>query len=288
MKFGFVRAHRCEFNVTRLCGTLQISRSGFYASRRRLESRRSRDRRVLLESIRRIHDEVDQVYGAPRVHRELRERGLPFGRHRVARLMRAEGLRARRRRRRRPRTTDSRHALPVAPNVLEQKFVAQKPNSVWLGDITYIGTGEGWLYLAVLLDLFSRRVVGWAMDRVIDRRLTLRALRMALAQRIPSPGLLHHTDRGSQYASTDYQIELERSGMLCSMSRKGNCYDNAVAESFFATLKTELVNHRRWTTREEAQAELFEYIEAFYNRRRRHSALGYRSPVEYENVMKLC
>jgi transposase InsO family protein len=201
--------------------------------------------------------------------------------------MRAAGLRARRRPRRRPRTTDSGHALPVSPNVLAQRFTAALPNRVWVGDITYVPTGEGWLYLAVLVDLYSRRVVGWALDRVIDRSLVLRALAMALDRRKPASKLLHHTDRGSQYASTDYQLELEAAGLRCSMSRRGNCYDNAVAESFFATLKKERVHHRRWRTREQAQSDLFEYIEGFYNLRRRHSALGYRSPVEYEEAMRV-
>jgi transposase InsO family protein len=218
--------------------------------------------------------------------RELRAEGHRCGRHRVARIMRAAGLRARRRPRRRPRTTDSRHALPVAPNVLAQDFQVETPDRVWVGDITYVPTGEGWLYLAVLLDLCSRRVVGWALDRTIDRSLTLRALAMALQRRRPGSELLHHTDRGSQYAATDYQLELEAARIRCSMSRKGNCYDNAVAESFFATLKKEHVHHRRWRTRDEARSDLFEYIEGFYNHRRRHSALGYRSPVEYEEMLK--
>jgi transposase InsO family protein len=281
-----VKAHRQEVKVVRLCRTLGVSRSGFYAFRRRPEGVRSRERRALLGVIRRIHEEVDQVYGAPRMLQELRAEGHRCGRHRVARIMRAAGLRARRRPRRRPRTTDSRHALPVAPNVLAQDFQVETPDRVWVGDITYVPTGEGWLYLAVLLDLCSRRVVGWALDRTIDRSLTLRALAMALQRRRPGSELLHHTDRGSQYAATDYQLELEAARIRCSMSRKGNCYDNAVAESFFATLKKEHVHHRRWRTRDEARSDLFEYIEGFYNHRRRHSALGYRSPVEYEEMLK--
>jgi len=281
-----VKAHRREVRVARLCRVLGVSRSGFYASGRRPEGVRSRERKQLLGVIRRIHDDVDQVYGAPRMLRELRADGHRCGRHRVARIMRAAGLRARLRPRRRPRTTDSRHALPVAPNVLAQAFRSESPDRVWVGDITYVPTGEGWLYLAVLLDLCSRRVVGWALDRTIDRSLTLRALAMALLRRKPGSELLHHTDRGSQYAATDYQLELEAARIRCSMSRKGNCYDNAVAESFFATLKKERVHHRRWRTRDEARSDLFEYIEGFYNRRRRHSALGYRSPVEYEETLK--
>jgi putative transposase len=281
-----MEAYRKEMGVTRLSRVLSVSRSGFYAWRRRPEGVRSRERRELLGAIRKIHEEVDQVYGAPRMVRELRADGHRCARHRVARIMRSAGLRARRRLGRRPRTTDSKHALPVAPNVLSQKFTVEVPDRVWVGDITYLRTGEGWLYLAVLLDLYSRRVVGWALDRNIDRSLALRALTMALDRRRPDPALLHHTDRGSQYASTDYQLELEEAGLRCSMSRKGNCYDNAVAESFFATLKKELAHHRRWRTRDEATPAIFEYIEGFYNRRRRHSALGYRSPVEYEEAMR--
>jgi transposase InsO family protein len=281
-----MEAYRKEVSVARLGRVLGVSRSGFYAWRRRPEGVRSRERKELLGVIRRIHEEVDQVYGAPRMARELHAEGLRCGRHRVARIMRAAGLRARRKPRRRPRTTDSRHALPVAPNVLAQEFQVERPDRVWVGDITYVPTGEGWLYLAVLLDLCSRRVVGWAIDRTIDRSLTLRALTMALERRKPGSELLHHTDRGSQYAATDYQLELEAARIRCSMSRKANCYDNAVAESFFATLKKERVHHRRWRTRDEARSDLFEYIEGFYNLRRRHSALGYRSPVEYEEAMK--
>jgi transposase InsO family protein len=281
-----MEAHRKEVSVARLGRVLGVSRSGFYAFRRRPEGVRSRERQELLGAIRRIHEDVEQVYGAPRMLRELRAEGHRCGRHRVARIMRAAGLRARRRPRRRPRTTDSRHALPVAPNVLAQDFQVETPDRVWVGDITYVPTGEGWLYLAVLLDLCSRRVVGWALDRTIDRSLTLRALAMALQRRKPGSELLHHTDRGSQYAATDYQLELEAARIRCSMSRKGNCYDNAVAESFFATLKKEHVHHRRWRTRDEARSDLFEYIEGFYNHRRRHSALGYRSPVEYEEMLK--
>jgi putative transposase len=256
-----MEAHRKEVCVARLGRVLGVSRSGFYAWRRRPEGVRSQERKQLLGAIRRIHEDVDQVYGAPRMLRELRADGHCCGRHRVARIMRAAGLRARRRSRRRPRTTDSRHALPVAPNVLAQEFRSETPDRVWVGDITYVPTEEGWLYLAVLLDLCSRRVVGWALDRTIDRSLTLHALAMALDRRKPGRELLHHTDRGSQYAATDYQLELEAARIRCSMSRKGNCYDNAVAESFFATLKKERVHHRRWRTRDEARSDLFEYIE---------------------------
>jgi transposase InsO family protein len=191
---------------------------------------------------------------------------------------------AARQKRRWVRTTDSRHGLPVAPNVLQRDFSPDKPNSTWATDITYIWTAEGWLYLAAVLDLFSRRVVGWAMSQSIDTLLVLSALNMALEQRQPTEGLVHHSDQGSQYASTDYQKALKASGLQCSMSRKGNCWDNAVAESFFSTLKTELVYLTHFTTRQQARSEIFEYIEVFYNRQRRHSTLGYLSPVEYERA----
>lgn len=286
MRFSFIGRHRSEHSVALLCRVLRVSRSGFYAWRTRPESRRSKQKRRLLAAIREIHADVDQLYGSPRMHRELLEAGHRCGRHRVARLMRKAGLHARRKPRRRPRTTDSVHALPVAPNVLERQFSIELPDRAWVGDITYIPTQEGWLYLAVLLDLCSRRVVGWAMDRRIDRQLAMRALAMARGHRQPDPGLVHHTDRGSQYASSDYQVELERAAFRCSMSRKGDCYDNAVAESFFATLKKELVHHHNWRSRAEAMTAIFRYIEVFYNRQRKHSTLGYRSPVDYERLMK--
>ena len=286
MRFRFIAQARHP-GVRRLCQALAVSRSGYYAWRRRPQSRRAHERERLLAEIRSLHAESDQAYGAPRIHQELCAAGQRTGRHRIARLMRAAGLRARRRRRRFPRTTDSRHALPVAPNVLGQRFRVEGPNQVWAGDITYLPTDEGWLYLAVLLDLFSRRVVGWAMDRGLTRALTLQALRMALLLRRPAAGLVHHSDRGSQYAATDYQLVLERVGFVCSMSRTGNCYDNAVVESFFSTLKTELAQHRRWRTRAQARSDVFAWIEGFYNRRRRHSTLGYHSPVDYENLMRV-
>jgi transposase InsO family protein len=207
--------------------------------------------------------------------------GTRVGKHRVARLMRENGLRGRRKRRFR-HTTDSNHAMPIAPNTLARAFAVNAPNEVWVTDITYIPTGEGWLYLAAILDLFSRRVVGWSMSERITRQLTLDALTMALRARTPPRGLLHHSDRGSQYASADYRTALHAAGIECSMSRKGNCWDNAVAESFFATLKTELVHEADWGTRAAARSAIFEYLEVFYNRRRRHSSIDYVSPEEFE------
>jgi transposase InsO family protein len=220
-------------------------------------------------------------YGAPRIHRELRAAGLHVSRKRVVRLMGELGLKARRKRRFKA-TTDSNHAMPVAENVLDRKFEVDAPNVAWVTDITYVWTSEGWLYLAAILDLFSRRVVGFAMSERIDRALVLQALTAAVGRRAPNAGLVHHSDRGSQYASNDYQAALDALGVVCSMSRKGNCWDNAVGESFFATVKTELVYQRRFATREEAREAIFEFIEVFYNRQRRHSSIGYLSPVDYE------
>jgi putative transposase len=275
MRFRFIRDHRASFPVRPMCRALGVSASGFYDWLRQPQGRRADTDRELVREIQAIHAESRSTYGCPRIHAELRHRGRRVGRKRVARLMRASGLQARRKRRFRA-TTDSRHNHPVAPNLLAQRFEATRPDEVWLSDITYIPTAEGWLYLAVILDLFTRQVVGWAMDQEMPQELTLRALAMAVARRHPRPGLIHHSDRGSQYAATAYQKALREHGIRCSMSRKGNCWDNAPAESFFGTLKTELVHRCRYATREEARHDVFEYMEIFYNRRRRHSALGAR------------
>jgi transposase InsO family protein len=279
VKFGFIDAKKACYPVALLCRHLGVSRSGYYAWAQRPESERDKSDRALSVEVLAVHQESRSRYGSPRVHAELRARGQRVARKRVARLMRQQGLRARPRRRF-VRTTDSAHSQPVAPNTLDRKFEPQQPHSTWVGDITYVWTAEGWLYLAVLLDLFSRKVVGWAMSERIDRELVLCALNMALLGH-PAPAL-HHSDRGSQYASEDYRRLLEQRGIACSMSRKGNCWDNAVAESFFSTLKQELVYLSTFKTRQEAKLALFEYIEVFYNRKRRHSSLGYLSPVEYE------
>ena len=282
MRYRFVEAEKASYPVALMCRVLKVSRGGYYAWRRRPESTRScRDRKLLVD-IRAAHKASRRTYGSPRMHRELTEQGHTVGRHRVARLMRQDGLRGRRRRRFRT-TTQSNHAHPVAPNQLERQFAAAAPDRVWVTDITYVWTLEGWLYLCVILDLYSRRVVGWAMDKRIDQALTLRALRMALAARAPAAGLVHHSDRGSQYAAKAYRRLLKANQVACSMSRKGDCWDNAVAESFFATLKVELVHERTFYTREQARREIFEYIEGFYNRVRRHSHLGYLSPAAYEH-----
>lgn len=282
MKFAFIHAEKALFPVATLCRHLEVSRSGYYAWAARPESSRKRSDRALAVAVAAVHHESKRRYGSPRVHRELRARGHRVGEKRVARLMRQEGLAARSKKRF-VRTTDSRHAHPVAENILARDFHPQEPNAKWAGDITYVWTAEGWLYLAVVLDLFSRRVVGWAVSERIDRQLVLAALGSALHGR-PAP-LLHHSDRGSQYASEDYRRALKEKGITCSMSRKGNCWDNACVESFFSSLKMELVYEGDvFPTRAAASSALFEYVELFYNRRRRHSALGYVSPAEYERA----
>lgn len=276
-----IRAHRGHFPLGLMCRMLEVSRAGVYAAARRGPSRRAQANAGVRAEIRTIHATSRQTYGSPRVHAELRAQGRRCGRHRVARLMRAEGLQARRRRRFRL-TTQSRHGHPIAANVLARRFAVGAPNQVWAGDLTYLPTREGWLYLAVLLDLGSRRVIGWAVRPTLERGLTLAALEMALAQRRPAPGALHHSDRGSQYACTEYRARLATHRIAPSMSRTGDCWDNAVVESFLGTLKTELVEGADWATRAEAEAAVGEYLEEWYNRQRRHSALGYVSPVVYE------
>ena len=281
MRFAFIEVEKAWFPVTMMCRVLEVSRAGFYAWRRRPEAVRVVEDRRLAVEVASIHAESRQRYGSPRVHAELRERGKKTSRKRVARLMRQQGLRARHKRRFRT-TTDSAHEFPVAPNRLKRKFEVDAPNTAWVTDITYIWTREGWLYLAVILDLFSRRVVGWAMSEKITRQLALAALTMALSRRQPPRGLIHHSDRGSQYASSEYRRLLAANNIVCSMSRRGDCWDNAVAESFFSTLKLELVYESDWAIRAEARPAIFEYLEAFYNRERRHSSLGYLSPVAFE------
>jgi transposase InsO family protein len=283
MRFVFIQAHARIWHVTTMCRVLQVSRAGYYAWRARPLCERVKTDRVLTAKIREIHEQVDQRYGSPRVRQELKALGLPCGKHRAARLMRAAGLRAKSAPRYRV-TTQSVHTAPVAPNVLDRQFGLAhhpRPNQAWAGDITYIPTGEGWLYLAVLLDLASRRVVGWALRTRLTQDLTLAALRMALTHR-GARGGLHHSDRGVQYASAAYQHLLAGAGWTSSMSRVGDCWDNAVVESFFATLTKELLVDRDFATRAEANRALFEFIELWYNRRRRHSTLGYRTPVQYE------
>lgn len=283
MIFRFIRNHEKEYPVFVMCRVLGVSRGGYYGWRRRPESRRQRWDRFLRLRIREIHRESRGTYGILRVRRELRGEGVHCSRKRVARLMREDGLKAKVRKKFKA-TTDSRHGMPVAENLLDRKFFPEGPNRVWASDITYIWTKEGWLYLAVVLDLYSRSVVGWSMGERIDRKLVLDALKMAVKRRKPPRDLVHHSDRGSQYASREFRDSLEEYGMVCSMSRKGNCWDNAPVESFFGTLKQELVHHQKYRNRWQARQSLFEYIERFYNRRRLHSTLGYRTPVQFEEA----
>ena len=281
MKFRFIQGHRDRFPIRRMCRALGVSPSGYYAFMGRPESRRVREDRRLLVEIKAIHRSSRGTYGSPRVHAHMKAQGTSHSRKRIARLMRQGDIRAKQKRKFKA-TTDSSHGYPVAPNLLKRKFMAQGPNQKWVADITYIATGEGWLYLAAIMDLYSRRIVGWSMSGSISRQLALDALEMAAGRRHPGPGLLHHSDRGGQYASDEYQEKLDSYGMKCSMSRKANCWDNAAMESWFHTLKVELVNHRYYQSRRQAKADIFEYIEVFYNHRRSHSALGYRPPAEYE------
>lgn len=270
------------FEVGLMCKTLRISRSGFYTWLDRPESDRAREDRRLTALIQGAFEESRRTYGSPRVHAVLQHRDVRCGENRVARLMKKHGLRPKLKKKFRVQTTDSNHDNPIAPNLLDQNFEAERPNQIWVSDITYIPTDEGWLYLASTMDLFSRAVVGWSMSASLKAISATASLRMAIERRSPSAGLLHHSDRGVQYTSDEFRKALKNHGMVSSMSRKGNCYDNAVKESFFHTLKTELVVHEHYRTRAEARASIFEYIEAFYNRQRLHSSLGYMSPVDFE------
>lgn len=283
MKFDWIRVQKAFHAVRTLCRVLDVSRSGFYAWSRRPASSRSIDDSRIVAEVAAVFDEHKGRYGSVRITRELRASGVRVGRHRVRRLMRQAAMRVRCRRRW-VRTTDSRHQHPIAPNLLARNFTVDAPNRAWVADITYLPTKAGWLYLAVVLDLYSRAVVGWSMSRRIDGKLTLDALEAALMRRTVEPGLIAHSDRGSQYAATEYQKRLQRHGMVCSMSRKGDCWDNAVVESFFATLKLELLGEDVFVDQPSAQRLVFEYIEAYYNRRRRHSTLGYVSPASYESA----
>jgi transposase InsO family protein len=286
VKFAFVKAHRDAWPVGTLCDVLGVARSGYYAWGRRAAagpSARRRRRDELAAKVKAVHAENRGVYGSPRVCRVLAARGEPACENTVAKVMREEGIRARAKRTFVPRTTDSAHAGPVAPNTLGRDFAAAAPDRKWAADITYVPTGEGWLYVAGVIDLCTRRLVGWAMADHMRADLVADALTMAVARRgPPPPGLLHHSDRGSQYAADDYQRLLAAHGITCSMSGRGDCWDNAVMESFWATLKTELVHLQQYATRDEARRSIFEYVEVFYNRTRLHSALGYLSPEQFE------
>jgi len=289
LRYAVITRHRGEFEVRLMCRVLEVSPSGYYASRKRPSSWHALIDEVLMARVRIIHEASNETYGAPRVHRELQAEGLPASPKRVARLMREEGLVARPRKRPRVSTTDSNHDHPIAPNVLAREFDVNGVgiNRVWVADITHIPTREGTFYLATVLDLGSRRCVGWAMRDTLEVELALSALRMARAARVPEPGLIHHSDRGSQYTSGDYRAELAAHGMVASMSGKGDCYDNAVAESFFSTLEFELLMQNDWHTRDDARRAIFAYIETWYNRKRRHSTLGYLSPADYEQQLQV-
>ena len=282
MKFAFVRDHLAEYPTPASCKVLGVSRSGYYRWRTAGPSAGQSRREGLAAKIQAVHRAHRQVYGSPRIAAALRAAGEKVCRNTVAKIMRENGLRAKGKRAFVPRTTDSRHAQPVAPNLLERDFTAAAPNRKWVTDITYVPTDQGWLYLAGVLDLHSRRVVGWAMAEHLETPLVRDALRMALGRRSVGPGLVHHSDRGVQYCSDAYQDLLREAGIQASMSRRGDCYDNAAMESFWSTLKTELVHGEHYVTREQARASIFEYIEVFYNRKRLHSSLGYVSPEAFE------
>lgn len=283
MRFAFVKAYRRRWPAAVICRVLRVTRSGFYAWLKRKPSARQVRQETLLARIRVAYAENRELYGSPRVHRALLVDGEVVSRNTVAKLMRAAKIRAKTRRRFVPRTTDSTHAKPIADNVLNRDFAAESLDRKWIADITYVPTDQGWLYLAAVLDCFSRKVVGWAMADHMETELVSDALQMALQHRQPDGRkLLHHSDRGVQYASDDYQHLLAQHGITVSMSGRGDCYDNAMMESFFATLKTELIHQQRYATREQARQSIFEYVEVFYNRKRLHSSLGYVSPESFE------
>ena len=274
-----------EYPINRLCLVFAVSRSGYYAWSQAIASPRVRRDCELRAKIAAVHQQSRETYGSPRITAELRAQNEPVGRHRVARLMRQDGLRGRQKRRYRVHTTDSRHSHPIAPNRLATLPAPTQPNQVWVSDLTYVPTDEGWLYVAGVLDRYSRYLVGWAMGSTLDTAVPLAALRMALRRRKPARGLIHHSDRGVQYASADYRSVLAEHGLVASMSRKGNCYDNAAMEAFWSSLKNELVYRRHFASRAQARTAIFDYIEAFYNRSRLHSSLGYKSPLDYESTL---
>lgn len=285
MKYACIARHEGEHAVRLMCRVLAVAPAGYYRWLAHGPSAHAIADAALLVRVREAFHDSDDTYGAPRIHRDLRDEGVHVGKKRVASVMRRNGLVARARRAW-VHTTDSAHAYPIAENVLDRQFAIAEPDRVWVSDITYVPTRLGFLFLAVVIDLASRRVVGWAMREDMTAALALGALRTALAARRPAPGLLHHSDRGVQYACGAYRQLLEANGLRASMSRKGNCWDNAVAESFFATLEWELIARRDWRSPDEARQDIFEYIETWYNRRRRHSSLGYRSPAQYETQLR--
>jgi transposase InsO family protein len=283
MRYAFIDAKKAEYPVSRMCNVLSVSQSGYHAWKRRALSLRRRHDLVLSARVHMAFRLSHETYGSPRMVHELREQGFAVGRRRIARLMRESGLKARQKRRF-TRTTDSAHAFPIAPNLIAQHFDTDAPNRKWGSDITYVWTREGWLYLAVVIDLYARRVIGWAVSERLHADLALSALNKAIIMRGVHAGLIHHSDRGSQYCANTYQAKLRKNGIAISMSGKGNAYDNAMVESFFKTLKTELVWRAKFNTRQEATSAIARYIDGFYNPSRRHSALGYISPVQFEKL----
>ena len=286
MKFGFIAKHRGIWPVDAQCEALGVSRSGFYAWSTRPESERSRTDRAILQTIRSCFIASDSTYGARRMLTDVRAAGHICGRERVTRLMRYAALRARPKRRAKPVDSVERQEHMISPNVLDREFTAQGPNQKWVADFTYIWTHEGWLFVAVVLDLFTRRVVGWAMQNSMTAKLVTDALLMAVWRRGPAHSLMHHSDQGSQYTSEDFQRLLKALGIICSMSRSGNVWDNAVMESFFSTMKIERCHRKNYRTRDEARADVFDYIERFYNLTRRHSSLGNQSPIDFERMVE--
>ncbi len=286
MRYKLIDAKKADIPVKRMCDILNVSSSGYYAWRKRRPSRRQLDDMVYLAHIRSLFGESNGTYGSPRMHVDLREEGLSIGRHRTARLMRENGLKARQKTRFK-RTTDAGHAHPIASNLLDQDFSCDGPDEKWGVDISYIWTAEGWLYLAIVLDLFSRRIIGWAVSDRLKKGLAIKALQRAIDLRGPSPGVIHHSDRGSQYCSGDYQKLLAAHKFVPSMSGKGNCYDNAMVETVFKTIKSELIWRTCYASRRQAEMAIGHYIDGFYNPRRRHSSLGYQSPLRYEAAMAM-
>lgn len=287
MRFTFIAAQKANYPIAALCRVLDVSESGYHAWKKRPESAHAAQDRLLEVHIKAAFAKSRETYGSPRLTSELDEKGISVGRHRVARLMREAQVRAKKPKRFK-KTTDSRHSSPIAPNLVERRFdeIATAPNQLWVTDITYIWTWQGWMYLCVYLDVFSRKVVGWCIDDTMETRMVLDALNMALRRRNPGAGLIGHSDRGSQYASDLYRTLLDGRGIAQSMSRKGDCWDNAVAESFFATIKGELIDRRSWATKSSVEAAVREWIEEFYNCERRHSSLGNVSPVDYERLTR--
>ena len=287
MKYRFIIENRKEFRIGKMCKTLNVSRSGYHNYIKRRFRFRETDETIILEKIKEIHRKSRRLYGSPRIYKELRRRGIKINKKRVARIMRKYGIRAKTHRKYKV-TTNSNHNYPIAKDLLGQNFKTMEPNKIWVSDITYIWTKEGWLYLACILDLYSRMIVGWYIDQRQKSSLVTKAIRNALDTRGKNPGIIFHSDRGSQYASKDLRDLLSANGMIQSMSRKGNCFDNAVIESFFHTLKTELVRFENFQTREEAKMKIFDYIEIYYNRQRIHSSIDYFTHVEYENNLIGC